>query len=159
MCWKENRMGYHKGTHLFHKYTWTLTLSCPWAGCYRHKKWGNSTQHCWVSLLQHSPIGIQGFSRMEYSRRILFFKNFVLIVHFSSHFTSYKDKAFSSQLDWDMIDIEHPVTLRYTSCWFDILRYCNMITTVVSANTSSCHIITIPYFVVKTLKIYSLSNF
>ena len=56
-------------------------------------------------------------------------------------------------------DIQHCISLRCTMCWIDTLTYCKMITTMVLANTSITSHIYYYIFVVKTFKIYSLSNF
>ena len=52
----------------------------------------------------------------------------------------------------------HCISVRYTTCWINTFIYCNVITTIASANTS-----TVPhnnhFFVVRTGKIPSLRNF
>ena len=46
------------------------------------------------------------------------------------------------QLYWDIINIQHCVSLRCTMCWFDALIYCKMITIIVNV-CISYHIISI----------------
>ena len=38
---------------------------------------------------------------------------------------------------WNRIDIRHCVSLRCIACWFDILIYCKIVTTIAFPNTSS----------------------
>ena len=59
----------------------------------------------------------------------------------------------------DVIDIEHCVSWRWPMHWLDAFIYCKMMTTVGLANTFITPHNYYFFFVVRTFKIYSLSNF
>ena len=59
---------------------------------------------------------------------------------------------------WDMIDMWHYITLKYTTYWFDVCMYCKMITTISSVNIYHHHSYKF-FLMMRTFKIYSLRSF
>ena len=60
-------------------------------------------------------------------------------------------------VNWDIFDIYHHVSLRYTTCWFDTLIYCTIIAIRVLTNT--CITSQVYHFFVVLIEILSFSKF
>lgn len=60
----------------------------------------------------------------------------------------------------DTIDIQHSVSVKCTTCWFNTFICCPMFTFIVKLTPPThYHIITISFFVMRTFKIHFPSNF